>query len=46
MINKLLRWFTGLCKCEQPIPVKIAAEAGICDRCKGRLWGEDFNWWN
>lgn len=39
------KWFLGLCVCEVPKPLQIAAEAGICDNCERRLWGEDFNHW-
>lgn len=37
------RWFSGVCNCDTPIPEQIASQAGICLRCKRRLWGEDFN---
>lgn len=39
------RWFSGVCNCEVPVPVRIAAEAWICNSCKRRLWGEDFSHW-
>jgi len=45
-MKKFLAWFWQVCGCDQPEPLQIAAEAGICNKCKRRLWGEDFNWWN
>jgi hypothetical protein len=45
MIRRFINWLIGECYCEQPEPLQIAAEAGICNRCKRRLWGEDFNHW-
>jgi hypothetical protein len=46
-LGRLFRkYFLGLCVCSRPLPLRIAAEAGICARCARRLWGEDFNWWN
>jgi len=45
MIKLFRKYILGLCVCEVPKPLRIAAETGICDHCKLRLWGEDFNWW-